>query len=204
MTTHRDSEQARTSDDTRAWIRWSKEQAPLLEEATSAQRALLEAGVRFVAITGGSMLMRRLVGFVLLHTGMGLTPRQVGAALERTDRAMRNVRALTAEAFVDSVWNELGRHRKPKLSPSHTGPIIQYMLGHPRCTQREMIGFIHETFDILVDPLTLRRFFKKYNLGILREDQRKKTQEAGAAGNPFDLDEPASAGPSSSCRRRSR
>ncbi|WP_437711319.1 hypothetical protein WMF45_39965 [Sorangium sp. So ce448] len=40
---------------------------------------------------------------------MGLTAAQVGAAVGRTDRAMRTVRTLTAQQMLESIWAELGR-----------------------------------------------------------------------------------------------
>jgi hypothetical protein len=172
----------------------------VIAKTNQAQQALLEAAVRFVRETESQATMLRFAGFFLLHAGMNLTPAQVGAAVGRTDRAMRTVQSLSVHELLTSVWSEMGRHRKPKLSAEHAGPIALYMVEHARCTQGEMVSFIDRSFGIRVDPLTLRRFFKTYGLGVLREDRR----EEGTDERPFGLDERASAGRSSSSRRRLR
>jgi transposase len=183
-----------------SWQVWQAEHGVTLAKLTPAQKALLEAAVRFVAEVEGEHIMVRLAGFFLLHAGMGLSPAHVGAAIGRTDRAMRTVQALGARELLESIWGEMGRHRKPKLAAEHAGPIALYMVEHPRCTQFEMVSFIERSFGIKVDPLTLRRFFKTYGLGVLRDDRA----EEGTEARPFDSAVPASAAHSYSSRRRSR
>jgi hypothetical protein len=114
-----------------AWERWEREHPEVLERATRAQRVLLEAAVRFVAVIAAQPILLRLAAFFLLHAGMDLTPAQVGAAVGRTDRAMRTVRASSVPDILASIWAELGRHRQPKLHAEHAGPIAKYqMSGH--------------------------------------------------------------------------
>ena len=84
----------------------------------------------------------RAAAFFLLHAGMGLTPAQVGAAIGRTDRALRTVQALSARGFLDSVWAELGRHRQPKLHAEHAGPIAKYLVDHPHERHAQVVAFI--------------------------------------------------------------
>lgn len=183
-----------------SWEAWAATHGDVLARLTVPQRVLVEAAVRFVGATEGHPIMRRVAAFFLLHAGMELSPAHVGVAVGRTDRALRTVRALSARDFVESIWGELGRHRQPKLSAEHAGPIAKYLIDHPGCTQAEMVGHIRGSFGIVVDPLTLRRFFKKYGLGVLR----KGRSDDGDEPRPFDSDEPGSAGRSSSSRRRSR
>lgn len=165
------------------WARWARAHAEMLEKATSSQRVLLEAAVRFVTILADSPLMRRVAAFFLLHAGMGLTPAQVGAAVGRTDRAMRTVQGLSAREFLESIWRELGRHRQPKLHAEHAGPIAKYLVDHPDCTQAEVVAFLARELGIHVDPQTLRRFFKTYGLGALRAEST--TVESAEAPRPF-------------------
>ncbi|XYI01408.1 hypothetical protein ACMHYB_17325 [Sorangium sp. So ce1128] len=185
-----------------AWACWSLEHAGLLQRATGAQRVLLEAAVRFVAATGGQPIVLRAAAFFLLHAGMGLTPAQVGAAVGRTDRAMRLVQALSAQELLESVWAELGRHRQPKLHAEHAGPIAKYLVDHPRCKQAEVVEFIEREFGIQVDPLTLRRFFKAYGLGALHPERGHAQQQSGQL--PFPSDAPTLEAPSSCSPARSR
>jgi hypothetical protein len=70
-----------------AWKVWSQEHADLLGNSLAPQRVLLEAAVRFVAAIAGHPIVTRMAAFFLLHTHLGLTPAQVGAAVGRvTDR----------------------------------------------------------------------------------------------------------------------
>ncbi len=151
-----------------AWADWQREHGDVMARATEPQRNLLEAAVRFVAVIAAQPVLLRIAAFFLLHAGMGLTPAQVGAAVGRTDRAMRTVQALGAREVLDSIWAELGRHRQPKLHPEHAGPIAKYLVEHPRCTQPEVAEFIAAELSIVVDTQTLRRFLDAYSLDVLR------------------------------------
>ena len=163
------------------------------------QRVLVEAAVRFVAAVDGQATMVRMAAFFLLNADTKLSPAQVGAAVGRTGRAMRSVQSLDARELLDSVWNVMGRHRTPKLSAEHAGPIALYLVDHPGCTYSEMVSFIRRSFDIQIDPLTLRRFFKTYGLGVLREDRHRE----GDDEHPFGSGGRGMAGRSFSSRRRS-
>jgi transposase len=154
-----------------AWAGWQQEHADVMAKATVPQRILLEAAVRFMAAIAAQPILLRVAAFFLLHAGMGLTPAQVGAAVGRTDRAMRTVQALGVRDVLDSIWAELGRHRQPKLHPEHAGPIAKYLVDHPRCTQPEVADFIAAELSIVVDTQTLRRFLEAYGLDVLRPDR---------------------------------
>jgi hypothetical protein len=143
-----------------AWERWQREHAKLLERATGSQRILLEAAVRFVAVMAAQPILLRLAAFFLLHAGMDLTPAQVGAAVGRTDRAMRTVRASSAQDVLASIWAELGRHRQPKLHAEHAGPIAKYLVEHPPCRRSEVVAFLANELKVDIDVPTLSRFLE--------------------------------------------
>ena len=178
-----------------AWVRWEREHADVLERATSAQRVLLEAAVRFVAVIVGQPILLRMAGFFLLHADMGLTPAQVGAAVGRTDRAMRTVRGLSAHDLLDSIWAELGRHRQPKLHPEHAGPIAKYLVDHPGATLPEVVAFIASDLGIEVDSQTLHRFVLVYGFDVLRPAHGAAKE--GAPTRPAWSGAPTSGAPSS-------
>jgi hypothetical protein len=183
------------------WASWKHEHASVLERATGPQRVLLEAAVRFIAIIAAQPLLLRMAAFFLLHAGMGLTPAQVGAAVGRTEQAMRTVRGLSARDLLHSIWAELGRHRQPKLHPEHAGPIAKFLVDHPGCTQPEVVAFIASDLKINVDVQTLRRFFDTYGFGVLRPDRAAHQDEAPP--RPFRWGAPTSGAPSSCCPPRS-
>lgn len=160
-----------------AWERWQREHADVLEGVTRAQQALLEAAVRFVAVIAAQPILLRVAAYFLLHADMGLSAVQVGAAVGRTDRAMRTVRALTAHEMLDSIWAELGRHRQPRLRPEHAGPIAKYLVDHPRCTQPEVVAFIARELHIEIEQQTLRRFLDAYGLYVFRPDHDRAGED---------------------------
>ena len=176
------------------WEDWERRHTQLLREATGPQRVLLEAAVRFLRAIDAQAILLRVVAFFLLHAGVGLTPVQVGAAVGRTDRAMRMLRALSPRQLLKSIWDELGRHRQPKLHAEHAGPIAKYLVEHPKCPQSEVVAFIAQEWKIAVDVQTLRRFFKMYGLGVLlsghEADSEKEETES-----PFCSAGPTSEGP---------
>jgi hypothetical protein len=183
-----------------AWVRWQREHADVLEGATRAQHVLLEAAVRFVAFIAAQPILLRVAAYVLLHADMGLTAAQVGAAVGRTDRAMRTVRTLTAHEMLDSIWAELGRHRQPRLRPEHAGPIAKYLVDHPHCTQPEVVAFIASELKIDIEQQTLRRFLDAYGLYVFRPDHARGE---GHVSRPTLSGAPTSGAPSSCCRPRS-
>jgi hypothetical protein len=150
------------------WADWQREHAEVVGRVTGPQRVLLEAAVRFVAVIAAQPVLLRVAAFFLLHSGMGLTPAQVGAAVGRTDRAMRTVKGLGVREMLDSVWAELGRHRQPKLHPEHAGPIAKFLVEHPDCTQLEVAQFVAAELSIVVDAQTIGRFLEIYGLAVLR------------------------------------
>ena len=176
------------------WEDWEQRHTQVLREATAPQRVLLEAAVRFLIAIDAQAILLRVVAFFLLHAGMGLTPVQVGAAVGRTDRAMRTLRARSARQLLESIWDELGRHRQPKLHAEHAGPIAKYLVEHPRCAQSEVVAFIAQEWKIAVDVQTLRRFFKAYGLGVLRPGHDADAEKEGT-GSPFCSAVPTSEGP---------
>jgi transposase len=183
-----------------AWVRWQRERADVLEGATRSQQILLEAAVRFVAVIAAQPILLRVAAYFLLHADMGLSAAQVGAAVGRTDRAMRTVRALTAHEMLDSIWAELGRHRQPRLRPEHAGPIAKYLVDHPRCTQPEVVAFIARELHVEIEQQTLRRFLEAYGLYVFRPDHDRAEAHVS---RPTLSGAPTSGAPSSSCRPRS-
>lgn len=180
-----------------AWQAWATEHADLLGNSLAAQKVLLEAAVRFVAAIEHHPVVCRMGAFFLLHAHLGLTPAQVGAAMGRTDRAMRTVQALSAVDLLDSIWRELGRHRTPKLLPEHAGPVAKFLVEHPGCTVAQTLAFIREVLHIDIDRKALRRFSKTYNLGVFRTPTNEEDEDGE---RPFSWDAPTSEEPFSCSR----
>lgn len=194
------SESPQDESPQQAWTRWAETHQSLLKRATDAQRVLLEAAVRFIAGVSAPATLVRLIAFFLLHADMGLTPVQVGAAVGRTDRAMRTVQALSARGLLDALFAELRCHRQPKLHPEHAGPIAKYLVDHQGATQAEVVTWIARTLAIQIDVQTLARFLKAYGLGVLSD---KHGAQESTSTRPFASAPPTTEAPSSCSPSRS-
>ena len=142
---------------------------------SEGERWVVFAALTFLTFVGRAGPFRRLVAYWLSHCGLDLSSKVVGAVVGTTDRAVREGRRLPPE----KLWQRLKKaprgHRRPKLSRGQVGPIAKYLAEHKRCSVAELLAFIQETFGVVMDRLTLRRFLERYGLGCLREEAVKDT-----------------------------
>jgi hypothetical protein len=158
---------------------------------TGVDLAVLDAGQRWVVFAALSFLsfvgylssLRRMVAYLLSHCDLDLTSPVIGAVVGTTDRAVRKGRGFGPREFWQRLQKAKRGHAPPKLRREQVGPVAKYLAEHKRCTVGELLGFIHETFGVQLDRLTLRRFLKRYGLGCLREDAIEDTPFLPAAVN---------------------
>jgi transposase len=111
-----------------------------------------------------------VVGYFLLHCGLGLQGQMVGAALELGSRALTTLKGSSPEQLLASLRRpKVGR--KPKLRPAHLGPLCRFLVEQPQATLPEVRRFLRSTFGIAVHRHALRRYFRRYSLGVLREER---------------------------------
>jgi hypothetical protein len=67
------------------------------------------------------------------------------------------------------------------------GLVARYLAQNKRCTVAELLSFIHHSFGVQLDRLTLRRFLKRYGLGCLREEAVQDTPLLSAAPSTEEL-----------------
>ena len=114
-----------------AWERWELEHAGVLERATRAQRVLLEAAVRFVAVIAAQPILLRLAAFFLLHAGMECWARCWGA---RTRRVVSRGRCSSAPRWASNVsFISRPSMRAPVSLRDSTSPT------HPRTLRRWLL-----------------------------------------------------------------
>ncbi|MEO8182871.1 MAG: hypothetical protein ABI895_28900 [Deltaproteobacteria bacterium] len=156
-----------------SWKVWQAEHEALLDKLTPAQKALLEAAVRFVAAVEGEHILVRIAGFFLLHAGMGLSPAQVGAAIGRSDRAMRTVQAHGPRELLDTVPSGYPKQGNPHRPGFRRGPITlcAWMAALAWHALRNLAFSLPKTFH-LAHPRTLRRWLLERNAHLLLTNQR--------------------------------
>lgn len=158
------------------------------------QRAVLFAALKVLTVLAPAPTLRRVVGYFLLHGGLGLPGRVIGAAMELGPRALSSLKKTAPSDLLTSLRRpNVGT--KPKLRPEHLGPLCRYLVDHPRATLQKVHDFVRTELGVSVKRHALRRYFQRYSLGVLR-DERVQARPLFAVTPPMP-------GPSSFCVRPS-
>jgi transposase len=116
-----------------------------------------------------------MVAYLLSHCGLGLSSAVIGAVVGTTDRAVRQGRQVDPKEFWKRLQQARRGHAPAKLQREQVGPVARFLADHPRCSVAELLDFIHRSFGVHMDRLTLRRFLKRYGLGCLRQQAVEDT-----------------------------
>ena len=149
---------------------WGKEHEVDIGRLDDGQKWLVFVALQLLAWIGDIVVLKRFLGCLLSHCGMGLSSTQISKLVGGTDRNVRYNREHSAE----ELWKRLSRpergHRAAKLRAEHAGPVAKFLVNHQGARVDEILAFIDEELGAKIKPLTLRRFIKRYGLGVLRED----------------------------------
>lgn len=154
---------------------WGRAQGVNLSSLDEGQRWVVFVALVVLAVLGECKPLRRLLGYMLAHSGMGLGSSLIGALIGVSDRAVRYNQAQSVRDVLDHLRDPKRGHAAPKLKPEHAGPIAKYLVEHPRAKAPQILQFVADTFGVAMDRLTLRRYLERYGLGCLREE---KAQDA--------------------------
>ena len=151
--------------------KWAAESGVELSGLDAMQRGVVLAALTFLSFVGKVSAMRQVVAYLLSHSGMGLSSSVIGAVVGITDRGVRKGRGVAPKQF----WKRLRQARRgrpaSKLKPEQVGLVARFLSENKRCKVAELLAFIHQSFGVSMDRLTLRRFLKRYGLGCLREER---------------------------------
>ena len=167
--------------------KWAAASGVEVEKLDSLQQGAVLAAVVFLSFVGGVPALRRMVAYLLSHSGLGLSSAVIGAVVGTTDRAVRKGRQVAPKEFWKRLQKARRGHAPPKLSKEQVGPVAKYLSEHPGCSVAETLGFIHHSFGVEMDRLTLRRFLKRYGLGCLKQSSVVDTpllSDAQPTGEP--------------------
>ena len=121
-----------------------------------------------MTLIGSLPPLRRLLTYVLAHSGMDLGSTVIGAVTGVSGRAIRNTQALEPKALLHSVRTPESGHRPRKLGPENAGVLAKYLVEHPGCRVDKIIEFIANEVGVTIDRKTLRTYIARYGLGCLR------------------------------------
>jgi transposase len=149
--------------------KWACESGVELTQLDGMQRGVVLAALVFLSFVGGVAALRRMVAYLLSHSGLGLSSAVIGAVVGTTDRAVRKARQVEPKEFWKKLQKGRRGHPPPKLRKEQVGPVAKYLSEHKECSVAEVLGFIRQSFGVEMDRLTLRRFLKRYGLGCLKQ-----------------------------------
>ncbi|WP_224367088.1 hypothetical protein [Hyalangium versicolor] len=147
---------------------WASASGVELSQLDGMQSGVVLAALVFLSFVGGVAALRRMVAYLLSHSGLGLSSVIIGAVVGTTGRAVRKARQVAPKEFWKKLQKARRGHPAPKLRKEQVGPVAKFLSEHPGCSVAEVLGFIHQSFGVEMDRLTLRRFLKRYGLGCLK------------------------------------
>lgn len=148
--------------------KWAAESGVELSQLDAFQRGVVLGALVFLSFVSGVPALRRMVAYLLAHSGLGLSSVIIGAVVRTTDRAVRKGRQVAPKEFWRKLQKARRGHPPPKLRREQVGPVAKYLSEHPGCSVAEVLGFIRQSLGVEMDRLTLRRFLKRYGLGCLK------------------------------------
>jgi transposase len=154
---------------------WAAQSAVELSQLDAMQRGVVLAALTFLSFVGEVVALRRVVAYLLSHCGLGLSSTVIGKVVGTTDRAVRKGRGVGPPEFWKRLRVARRGHRPTKLKREQVGLVARFLAENKRCSVAELLTFIHHSFGVQLDRLTLRRFLKRYGLGCLREEAVEDT-----------------------------
>lgn len=154
---------------------WATESGMDLGRLDPGQQWVIFAALNLIAFLGAIPVMKRLMGYLLAHSGMGLGTKVIAAVIGLSDRSLRTAQALRPAQMLHSIRHPTGGHRKPKLKAEHAGVVAKYLVEHPKAEVNDILEFINTRINVTMDRLTLRRFVKRYGLGCMRAESISAT-----------------------------
>jgi hypothetical protein len=150
---------------------WAKTRDIELTKLDDGQRWVVFAALQGLAFLGKLAPLRRVVGYLLAHSGMELGSTVIAAVVGVSDRSIRSTQALAPVALLGKTEHPVRGHQRPKLEAKDAGVVAKFLVEHPKAQVHDVLEFIGQALGVLVDRLTLRRFVGRYGLGCLRGEE---------------------------------
>jgi hypothetical protein len=142
--------------------------------------ALLQAVFRFRQQQGSDYYSTRLLSHFLLHSDTGLKVAQIARLLGIARPTASKQQGLSSKAAIQQAQHRMAGRSHGKLLPRYAGPIAAFLVGHPKASQTELIGFVADTFGVQVSRIALYKYLKKYGLHkVANPAQSPASAEAG-------------------------
>jgi hypothetical protein len=131
---------------------------------TPDQRGALHAAFHFRQSRGTDSYSTRLLTHFLLHCGTGLKVAQLARLAGVSRPTASGQQGMSSKQAVQQAHHRMDGRPYGKLLPRYAGPIIEFLLAHPKATRPDLIDFIDQTFGVRVSRIALYKFLKKFGI----------------------------------------
>jgi transposase len=134
---------------------------------TPDQRGALRAAFHFRLSRGYDSYSTRLLIHFLLHCGSGLKVAQLARLAGVSRPTASRQQGMSSKQAVQQAHHRSDGRPYGKLLPRYAGPIIEFLLAHPKATRSQLLDFIDHTFGVRVSRIALYKFLKKFGIDQL-------------------------------------
>jgi transposase len=134
------------------------------QRLTADQRGALRAAFNFRQSRGNDSYSTRLLIHFLLHCGTGLKIAQLARLAGVSRPTASRQQGMSSKQAVQQAHHRMDGRPYGKLLPRYAGPIIEFLLAHPKATRAELIDFIDQTFGVRVSRIALYKYLKKFGI----------------------------------------
>jgi transposase len=131
---------------------------------TPDQRGALRAAFHFRQSRGTDSYSTRLLTHFLLHCGTGLKVAQLARLAGVSRPTASGQQGMSSKEAVQQAHHRMDGRPYGKLLPRYAGPIIEFLLAHPKASRAELIDFIDQAFGVRVSRIALYKFLKKFGI----------------------------------------
>jgi transposase len=131
---------------------------------TPDQRGALRAAFNFRLSRGNDSYSTRLLTHFLLHCGSGLKVAQLARLAGVSRPTASRQQGMSSKQAVQQAHHRSDGRPYGKLLPRYAGPIIEFLLAHPKATRAQLLDFIDHSFGVRVSRIALYKFLKKFGI----------------------------------------
>jgi transposase len=128
------------------------------------QCGALRAAFHFRQSRGTDSYSTRLLTHFLLHCGTGLKVAQLARLAGVSRSTASQQQGMSSQQAVQQAHHRMDGRPYGKLLPRYAGPIIEFLLAHPKASRADLIDFIDQAFGVRVSRVALYKFLKKFGI----------------------------------------
>jgi hypothetical protein len=131
---------------------------------TPDQGGALRAAFHVRQSRGTDAYSTRLLTHFLLHCGTGLKVAQLARLAGVSRPTASQPQGMSSKEAVQQAHHRLDGRPYGKLLPRYAGPLIAFLLAHPKASRADLIDFVDQAFGVRVSRIAVDKFLKKFGI----------------------------------------